>query len=159
MIVSRIGNLRPENYVYVNERKHSCLGQAINIAVSMSEVSPMSVRAVFMVGNPCTSGPGMTISSNFKDQMRSPEELSRGENITYFAAAKGYYDGFIKRILAKNIILDIFIFTCNEIGFTEMSELFNCSGGFVVMHEEFRDRIFRESFPKVLLDRLRSSRI
>lgn len=43
----------------------------------------------------------------------------------------------------------MFCFTCNEIGFTEMSDLFITSGGFVVMHEEFRDRIFRESFPKV----------
>lgn len=81
--------------------------------------------------------------------MRSPEELSKGENIPHFANAKKYYDSYIKRVLAKNIVLDIFIFTCNEIGFTEMSELFTTSGGFVVMHEEFRDRIFRESFPKV----------
>ncbi len=31
-----------------------------------------------------------------------------------------------------------------------MSDLFVASGGFAVMHEEFRDRIFRESFPKVI---------
>lgn len=66
--------------------------------------------------------------------MRSPEELSRGENITYFASAKNYYDSFIKKVMGRQIVLDIFIFTCNEIGFTEMSELFNSSGGFVVMH-------------------------
>lgn len=50
--------------------------------------------------------------------MRSPEELSKGENIKYFAGAKNYYDTFIKRVLGRQIILDIFIFTCNEIGFT-----------------------------------------
>lgn len=84
--------------------------------------------------------------------MRSPEELSRGENIKYFASAKNYYDSFIKRVMNKHIVLDIFIFTLNEIGFTEMSELFISSGGFVVMHEEFRDRIYRESFPKIFPD-------
>lgn len=61
--------------------------------------------------------------------------------------------------MAKHIILDMFIFTLNEIGFTEMSELFISSGGFVVMHEEFRDRIFRESFPKVNQYRCRSFQI
>jgi len=66
-----------------------------------------------MVGNPCTVGPGLTISPNFKEQMRSPEELNKGENIKYFANAKKYYDSFIKRVLAKQIIMDIFIFTCN----------------------------------------------
>lgn len=75
--------------------------------------------------------------------MRSPKELSEGQNIEHFATAKKYYDSFIKRILGKAIVMDMFIFTCNEIGFTEMSDLFMVSGGFVVMHEEFRDRIFR----------------
>ena len=54
-------------------------------------------------------------------------------------------------------MLDMFIFTCNEIGFAEMSDLFSTSGGYVVMHEEFRDRIFRESFPKVRTRPFRSS--
>lgn len=117
-ILSRIGNLRPERHIYVNERKHSCLGQAINISICMAEISVVSTRIVYLVGNPSTIGPGMTISSNLKEQMRSPEELSKGENIQYFASAKKYYDSFIKRIISKNIVLDIFIFTCNEIGFT-----------------------------------------
>ena len=148
-LIARIKNLRPDGRIYVGERKHSCFGQALNIAISMAEVSVLSTRIVCLVGNPCTNGPGITIGSNFKEQMRSPEELSKGENILYFASAKKYYDSFIKRILAKQVVLDMFCFTCNEIGFTEMSDLFITSGGFVVMHEEFRDRIFRESFPKV----------
>ena len=85
----------------------------------------------------------MTISANFKEQMRSPEDLNRGENIPHFANAKKYYDSFIKRIVSRQIVLDMFSFTCNEIGITEMSDLFITSGGFLVMHEEFRDRIFR----------------
>jgi hypothetical protein len=60
--------------------------------------------------------------------------LGRGENLKYFAAAKSYYDSYIRRMMARQIVLDIFIFTCNEIGFTEMSDLFTSSGGFVVMH-------------------------
>lgn len=134
VIISRVKNLRPENQITVNERKQSCLGQAINISICMAEVSPISTRVVYCVGNPCTVGPGVTISTNFKEQMRSPEELGRGENLKYFAAAKSYYDSFIRRMMARQIVLDIFIFTCNEIGFTEMSDLFTSSGGFVVMH-------------------------
>ena len=65
-IIARVKNLRPERYVYVSERKHSCLGQAINISISMAEVSVLATRIVYLVGNPCTSGPGMTIGPNFK---------------------------------------------------------------------------------------------
>ena len=78
VIVTRINNLRPENQITVNERKHSCFGQALSISICMAEVSTISTRIVYMVGNPCTIGPGITISTNFKEQMRSPEELSRG---------------------------------------------------------------------------------
>ena len=148
-LINRVKNLRVQNHIYVNERKHSCFGQALNIAVSMAEVSTLSTRVVYLVGNPCTIGPGITITTNFKTQMRSPKELSKGQNIQHFALAKKYYDSFLKRIINKNIIMDMFIFTCNQIGFTEMSDLFLTSGGVVVMHEQFRDRIFRESFPKV----------
>ena len=65
-VVSRIRNLRPENAIYVNERKHSCLGQALNISIRLSESTPLPTRLVYMVGNPCTTGPGLTISPNFK---------------------------------------------------------------------------------------------
>jgi hypothetical protein len=34
-------------------------------------------------------------------------------------------------------------------GLAEMIEFLNNSGGFIVQHEEFSDRIFKESFPKV----------
>lgn len=71
-ILSRIRNLRPDRQIYVNERKHSCLGQAVNVSISMAEVSVISTRICFLVGNPCTVGPGMTISPQFKEQMRSP---------------------------------------------------------------------------------------
>lgn len=65
-ILTRIRNLRPERHIYVNERKHSCLGQALNISISMAEVSVLSTRIVYLVGNPCTAGVGMTIGANFK---------------------------------------------------------------------------------------------
>ena len=76
IIASRIRNLRPENHIYVNCRRHSCFGQALNISISLAEVSTLTTRIVYLVGNPCTVGPGMTIGTDWKEQMRSPRELS-----------------------------------------------------------------------------------
>ena len=42
----------------------------------MAEVSTISTRIVYLVGNPVTVGPGMTIGTDWKEQMRSPKELS-----------------------------------------------------------------------------------
>lgn len=75
--------------------------------------------------------------------MRSAKELANGENVKYFADAKKYYDSFIKKVINKKIIMDLFAFTLEEPGLAEMSELFMSSGGFIVMHEEFSDRIFK----------------
>ena len=36
IIASRIRNIRPESHIYVNSRKHSCFGQALNISISMA---------------------------------------------------------------------------------------------------------------------------
>ena len=35
-VASRIANLRPDSHIYLNERRHSCFGQALNIAISMA---------------------------------------------------------------------------------------------------------------------------
>lgn len=78
VIISRVKNLRPENQITVSSRKQSCFGQALNISICIAEVSTISSRIVYCVGNPCTVGPGITISTNFKEQMRSPEELGKG---------------------------------------------------------------------------------
>lgn len=102
-----------------------------------------------LIGGPCTAGPGMVISQNLKELMRSPRELINGENIKYFATAKKYYDSLLRRIISKRIIIDMFAFCLEEIGLAEMSELVMSSGGFVVMHEEFSDHIFKNSFKKV----------
>ena len=60
-----------------------------------------------------------------------------------FESAKKFYDSLSKRVLSKRIIVDLFAFTLNEMGLAEMIEFLNNSGGFIVQHEEFCDRIFK----------------
>jgi protein transport protein SEC23 len=67
--------------------------------------------------------------------MRSPQEVSNGQNVALFNSAKKFYDSLSKRVIAKQIIIDLFAFTLNEMGLAEMIELLNNSGGFIVMHE------------------------
>lgn len=45
----------------------------MNVSICLAEASPISVRVAYLAGNPCTVGPGLTISPNFKEQMRSPK--------------------------------------------------------------------------------------
>ena len=72
-----------------------------------------------------------------------------GENLKYFGSSKKFYDSLCKRVVNKKIVIDLFAFSLEEIGLTEMSELIFNSGGFVAMHEEFSHHIFQNSFKKV----------
>jgi hypothetical protein len=65
-LIRRVKNIKADNKIYVNQRKESCFGQALNIAICLSEISTICTRIVHLVGNPCTIGPGLTISTNFK---------------------------------------------------------------------------------------------
>lgn len=55
------------------------------MALCLAEVSIVSPRVVFMIGGPCTIGPGTVIGLSLKEMMRSARELLNGENLKYFA--------------------------------------------------------------------------
>ena len=149
-IIRRIRDIKRDQTITVNERSPRATGQALNVALSIGEASIVSPRIVMTLGGPCTVGSGTVIGLSLKEMMRSPRDLSKGENIKYFAQAKKYYDSLCKKVINKKIIIDSFVFNLEEAGLAEMSELLTASGGFIVMHEEFSDRIFKESFRKVL---------
>jgi len=77
-------------------------------------------RREFLQALAIASAGGMSLQSNFAQAQSS---------------AKKFYDSLSKRVIAKQIIIDLFAFTLNEMGLAEMIELLNNSGGFIVMHE------------------------
>ncbi len=73
----RIKNIKAEgNVVNPNDPLKRCrskrgYGQALNVALSLSELLPSECRIINLIGGPCTHGIGRTISIYFKQQMRS----------------------------------------------------------------------------------------
>jgi hypothetical protein len=72
-IIKRVNDIKPDPIIYVNERNKAAFGQALNVAISLSEANVMTTRICMLVGGPCTHGPGKVIETNFKTQMRSPQ--------------------------------------------------------------------------------------
>lgn len=52
-------------------------GQALNIGVSICELSPIPVRIVSMIGGPCTYGVGKVISTDCHEVMRSIVDVEK----------------------------------------------------------------------------------
>ena len=55
----------------MNQRYLRVTGQAVNVAMAMAEVSPITPRITMLLGGPCTGGPGQVITQDYKNQMRS----------------------------------------------------------------------------------------
>lgn len=70
-IIRRVRDIKRDPNIYVSERNHRALGQAINVAICMAEAAYVPPRIVLMIGGPCTVGPGTVISPNLKELMRS----------------------------------------------------------------------------------------
>lgn len=62
-----------ENFVVNPQRSRAkrSLGQGLAIATSISETTLHPTRIITLIGGPCTNGVGQTISTDYKEQMRS----------------------------------------------------------------------------------------
>ena len=109
-IIKRIRDVKCDHNIYVNERPIRVTGQALNVALAMAEVSPILPRVCMLLGGPCTGGPGQVLAQSYKSLMRSPLELSEGQNLEFYEKAKKFYQSLIPKVLSKKIIIDIFAF-------------------------------------------------
>lgn len=91
-ILRRLRDIKPDPFIYVGERPLRVTGQALNVATFLAEVSHAPPKIVLLVGGPCTGGPGQVIAQNYKLQMRSAEELGKGDNIPFFEKARKFYE-------------------------------------------------------------------
>lgn len=67
----------------------------------------------------------------------------RDETPKLSKSAKEYYLNLAAKTKSKHICIDSFIFSVEESGLNEMSELLTSTGGLLVQHEEFDSTIFR----------------
>lgn len=148
-IMKRIKDIKLDQLIYVNERPLRATSSALNIAITLAESSPVTPRIITFVGGPCTIGAGKVIEQPFEKMMRTQNDIYKGENCENYVRATKYYEQLAKRLVAKKIVVDIFGFCLDQFGLLEMKKLVEHGGGFLVMQEEFKSNIFRDSFQKV----------
>ena len=67
-------------------------GQALNIAITLSELSPLPMRVVSLIGGPCTFGVGKVIGTDCHEVMRSINEIEKGVELKYHRKAAIFYN-------------------------------------------------------------------
>lgn len=138
--------------VDAGKRPERSTGVAMSIALSLLETQFPNCGARVMVfcGGPCSVGPGMVLSNELRESMRSHHEIDAG-SAKYFQKASTFYEGLAKRAAANGHIVDLLAACLDQVGLAEMKSLANSSGGNIVMSESFSTNMFKQSCQRIFL--------
>lgn len=89
------------------------MGTAFNVAVSLLEAAggtSRGSRIVSLVGGPATYGPGMIVSEDLQEKIRSHLDIQKErDNTKYLKKAIKYYGDLSTRAQKNGIVIDIFV--------------------------------------------------
>eukprot|EP00466_Bigelowiella_natans_P000492 jgi/Bigna1/33170/e_gw1.1.31.1 len=130
-----------------DQRPARCSGAALNVAVSLLEATSRghNGRILLFSGGPPTVGPGMVVSQEKKDTIRSHADILKGKVPHYHDALK-YYAELGERAAAAGHVIDIFAGAMDQTGVAEMRGATVKTGGFVVLDDAFEGDVFKGSF-------------
>jgi len=125
-------------------------GAALSVAVGLLECSYPNCggRIMLFTGGPCTYGPGVVVSEDLTETLRSHTDISK-DNAKHTKKAYKYYETLGSRAVANGHLIDVFAQSYDQPGFYEMQELTKKTGGLVVLGDEFKARVFKDSFQKI----------
>ncbi|GAB5367116.1 hypothetical protein AAMO2058_001201600 [Amorphochlora amoebiformis] len=135
-----------------DQRPARCSGAALSVAVALMESTAkgMNGRIMLFSGGPPTLGPGMVVSQEKKDTIRSHADIVKGRAPHYHGALK-YYAQLGERAAAAGHVIDIFAGAMDQTGVAEMRGATVKTGGFVVLDDAFEGDVFKGSFQRMFV--------
>ena len=132
------------------ERPQRCTGTALSVSVSLLEniYKDSPGRIMLFIGGPPTVGPGMIVSTELKEHMRSHHDLHKG-NAPFFKGAVKFFDGVATRAVANGHTIDLFACSLDQVGLAEMKICVEKTGGYLVLDDSFTRGVFIGSFKRV----------
>lgn len=133
-----------------DRRPQRCTGVALSVAVGIMENAfpQCGGRIMLFAAGPATEGPGMVISTELKEPIRSHHDIER-DQIKYYKRASKFYESLAKRASTNGHVVDIFAGCLDQIGMLEMKSLANSTGGHMILSDAFNSTIFKQSFQRV----------
>ncbi|KAG1840466.1 hypothetical protein DFJ58DRAFT_810385 [Suillus subalutaceus] len=116
-----------------DKRALRCTGVAVSVAVGLLEVRILIV------------GPGMVVSNELKEPIRSHHDIER-DSVKHYKRAVKFYEGLAKRASNNGHAVDLFAGCLDQVGLLEMKSLPNSTNGVIVLSDSFATSIFKQSF-------------
>lgn len=132
------------------ERPERCTGVALQVAVGLLDatVKGCSGRVMLFVGGATTLGPGMVVSTDLKESMRSHTDIQKGD-AQHFKAAIKFYDTLGDQAAANGHVVDVFACSLDQVGVAEMRGCVDRTGGLIVLDDSFTHGVFQGSFKRL----------
>eukprot|EP00899_Mesostigma_viride_P022815 jgi/Mesvir1/3718/Mv14997-RA.3 len=139
--------------VPASQRASRCTGVALSLVVNMlATMLPGSpARIVLLVGGPCTEGPGMVVSKELSEPVRSHKDLLK-DAAPHFRKAQKFYEGVAKQLIASGHVLDLFACSLDQTGLAEMVVMPETTGGVVVLSDSYSHNGFKHSFSRLFAE-------
>ncbi|KAJ3546914.1 hypothetical protein NMY22_g1855 [Coprinellus aureogranulatus] len=100
---------------------------------------------MLFAGGPATEGPGMVVSNELKEPIRSHHDIERDTAKHYKRAIK-FYEALARRVSNNGHVVDLFAGCLDQVGLQEMKSLPNSTNGVIVLSDSFATSIFKQSF-------------
>eukprot|EP01132_Coremiostelium_polycephalum_P009305 gene9305-11406_t len=125
-------------------------GMAFSIATSLLQVIAPNTGARIMafIGGPATQGPGIVVSEELKEAIRSHHDITKNK-AKFSAKAYQYYKSIGEQAVQSGHTIDIFSCSLDQVGLYEMREMVKLTGGFMVLADGFYHPMFQLSFQKI----------
>ena len=101
-------------------------------------------------GGPATEGPGMVVSNELKEPIRSHHDIER-DSVKHFKRATKFYEELAKRVSNNGHAVDLFAGCLDQVGLLEMKSLPNSTNGVIVLSDGFATSIFKQSFLRIFV--------
>ncbi|KAL0924373.1 hypothetical protein M5K25_005195 [Dendrobium thyrsiflorum] len=136
--------------VEAGNRARRCTGVALSVAAALlgTCLPGTGARIVALVGGPCTEGPGMIVSKDLSQPVRSHKDLDK-DAAPHFHKAVKFYDNLAKQLVNQGHVLDLFASALDQVGVAEMKVAVERTGGLVVLAESFGHPVFKDSFKRI----------
>ncbi|KAI9509017.1 hypothetical protein F5148DRAFT_1190636 [Russula earlei] len=127
-----------------------CTGVALSVAVGLLETTFPNTGARIMIfaGGAATEGPGMVVTHELKEPIRSHHDIDR-DSVKHFKRATKFYEGLAKRVSNNGHAVDLFAGCLDQVGLLEMKALPNSTNGVMVLSDSFTTSIFKQSFLRI----------
>ncbi|XXG41471.1 hypothetical protein AAC387_Pa01g1921 [Persea americana] len=139
--------------VQSGNRASRCTGVALSVAAGLlgACLPGTGARIIALVGGPCTEGPGMIVSKDLSEPVRSHKDLDK-DAAPHFNKAVKFYENLAKQLVSQGHVLDLFASALDQVGVAEMKVVIEKTGGLVVLAESFGHPVFRDSFKRIFED-------